>query len=131
MTNDDTVENWSLSSFLLAVLFLLYVLFETKLDRTVKFYYCTALPIICTVLKKQACNNYKYWSYNRNLRVLYSSKFSANHMYQTYNKYMDYISAFTLLSIFIRITWSTYLCISSKCISCKLLTLCKWPHWVY
>ena len=41
---------------------------------TVNFYYCTALPVICTVLKKQACNIYKYWSYNRNLRVSLFSK---------------------------------------------------------
>ena len=39
------------------------------MDRTANFYYCTALPIIRTVLKIQACNIYKYWSYNRNLRV--------------------------------------------------------------
>ena len=37
--------------------------------RTVNFYYCTALPIIRTVPKNQACNIYKYWSYDRNLRV--------------------------------------------------------------
>ena len=37
------------------------------MDRTVNFYYCTALPITRTVLKNQACNIYKYWSYNRNL----------------------------------------------------------------
>ena len=41
-----------------------------NVDRTVNFYYCTALPIIRTVLKNQACNIYKYWSYNRNLRVV-------------------------------------------------------------
>ena len=61
-------------------------------DRTVYFYYCTAFPIIRTVLiflgtfqiyvpydlKKQACNIYKYHTYNRNLRVLGpSSHFSA------------------------------------------------------
>ena len=77
--------------FITSLLFLLYVVFGTKVDCTVNLYYCTALPIICTVLKKvdrtvifycytflpiihtvlknQACNNYKYWSYNRNLRV--------------------------------------------------------------
>ena len=38
-----------------SLLFLLYVLFEKKLD--------------CTVLKEQTCNIYKYWSYNRNLRA--------------------------------------------------------------
>ena len=95
---------WWIVLFIFIPAFLLYVQFEKKVDHTVNFHYYIALLIICTVLKKQACNNYKYWSYNRNLRVLYSSKFSANHMYQTYNKYMDYISAFTLLSIFIRIT---------------------------
>ena len=57
--------------FITALLFLLYVLFEKKVDRTVNFYYCTSLPIIRTVLKKQACNIYKYWSYNRNLRVFF------------------------------------------------------------
>jgi hypothetical protein len=56
--------------FITALLFLLYVLFEKKVDRTVNFYYFTALPIIRTVLTKQACNIYKYWSYNRNLRVV-------------------------------------------------------------
>ena len=40
-----------------------------NVDRTINFYYCTALPNIRTVLKNQACNIYKYWSYNRNLRV--------------------------------------------------------------
>ena len=39
------------------------------MDRTVNFYYCTALPITRTVLKNQACNIYKHWSYNRKLRV--------------------------------------------------------------
>ena len=39
------------------------------MDHTVNFYYCTALPIIRTVPKNQACNIYKYWSYDRNLRV--------------------------------------------------------------
>ena len=38
--------------FITALIFLLYVLFEKKVDRTVSFYYCTALPIIHTVLKK-------------------------------------------------------------------------------
>ena len=38
--------------FITALLFLLYVLFLKIVDRTVNFYYCTALPIICTVLKK-------------------------------------------------------------------------------
>ena len=56
--------------FINALLFLLYILFEKKVDRTVNFYYCNALPIKRTVLKKQACNIDKYWSYNRNLRVL-------------------------------------------------------------
>ena len=37
--------------FITTLLFLLYVLFEKKVDRTVNFYYCTALPIIHTVLK--------------------------------------------------------------------------------
>ena len=37
--------------FITALLFLLYVLFEKKVDRTVNFYYCTVLPIIRTVLK--------------------------------------------------------------------------------
>ena len=41
-----------------------------SVDPAINFYYFTALPIIPTVLKKQACNIYKYWSYNRNLRVL-------------------------------------------------------------
>ena len=39
------------------------------MDRLVHFYYC--IPIIHTVLEKQACNIYKYWSYNRNLSVHY------------------------------------------------------------
>ena len=43
---------------------------KKKVDRIVNFYYFTALPIIRTVLKNQTCNIYKYWSYNRNLRVL-------------------------------------------------------------
>ena len=34
------------------------------------FNFYTGLPIICNVLKNQACNIYKYWSYNWNLRVL-------------------------------------------------------------
>ena len=38
-------------------------------NLTVNFYYCTALPIIHTVLKNQVCTTHKYWSYNRNLRV--------------------------------------------------------------
>ena len=37
---------------------------------TVNFYYCIALPIIHTVLKNQACNVFKYCSYDKNLRVL-------------------------------------------------------------
>ena len=39
------------------------------MDHTVNLYFCTALPIIRTVLKNQACNIYKHWSYNRKLRV--------------------------------------------------------------
>ena len=61
--------------------------------RTVNFYYCTALPIIHTVLKNQACNIYKYWSYNKNLRVIFlvcflsayftlvDSSFESNRLY--------------------------------------------------
>ena len=84
--------------FLLYVLVLLYILFWFLVDQTVHFhycvtlwsyyimycskktyrtvnsYYCTALPIIRTVLKNQACNIYKYCSYNRNLRVWSCSK---------------------------------------------------------
>ena len=40
------------------------------MDHTVTFYDCTALPFMGTVLKNQACNIYKYWSYNRNIRVV-------------------------------------------------------------
>ena len=47
----------------------LYVVFQENVDCTVNFHYCTAFSIIHTVLKKQACNVHKYWSYNRNLRV--------------------------------------------------------------
>ena len=53
------------------------------MDRTVYFHYCTAFPIIRTVLiflgtfqlyvpynlKKKSCNIYKYRTYNRHLRV--------------------------------------------------------------
>ena len=45
-----------------ALPFLLYILY-----CTVNFYYFTALPVMRTVLKNQAFNIYKYWSYNRNL----------------------------------------------------------------
>ena len=56
--------------FISALLFLLYVLFEKNVDGTVNSYYCTALPIIRTVLKNQVCNIYKYWYLGtRNLRV--------------------------------------------------------------
>ena len=60
---------WWIILFIFITALLLYVLFRKKVDCTVHFYYCTALPIIRTVLKKQACNIYKYWSYNRNIRV--------------------------------------------------------------
>ena len=52
-----------------------------NVDRTVNFYYCTALPIIRTVLKNQACNIYKYWSYNRNLRVSSFSTFDVTNCF--------------------------------------------------
>ena len=39
--------------FITALIFLLYVLFEKKVDHTVSFYYCIALPIIRTVLKNR------------------------------------------------------------------------------
>ena len=56
--------------FITALLFLLYVLFEKKVECTFNCYYCTALPIIRTVLKKQAWNIHKHLSYNRKLRVV-------------------------------------------------------------
>ena len=37
-----------------------YTYCSKKVYHTVNFYYCAALPIIPTVLKKQACNIYKY-----------------------------------------------------------------------
>ena len=57
------------------------------MDRTVYFHYCTAFPIIRTVLiflgtfqlyvpynlKKKSCNIYKYRTYNRHLRVTVTS----------------------------------------------------------
>ena len=46
--------------------------------HTVNFYHCTVLPIICTVIKNHACNIFKYWSYNRNLRVCTSLQFLSN-----------------------------------------------------
>ena len=61
--------------------------------HTVNFYYCTALPIIHIVLKNQACNIYKYWSYSKNLRVIFlvcflsayftlvDSSFESNRLY--------------------------------------------------
>ena len=45
--------------YLSTLRFLLYLL----------FIFITALPITRTILKKQACNIYKHWSYNMNLRV--------------------------------------------------------------
>ena len=56
-------------SFSLLHYFSYYRYCSKIVDCTVNFYYCTALPIIHTVLKNQACNIYKYWAYNRNLRV--------------------------------------------------------------
>ena len=41
-----------------------------KVFRIFDFYDYTALCIACTVLNNQACNIYKYWSYDRNLRLL-------------------------------------------------------------
>ena len=58
-----------------------YLLFWFLVDRTVHFHYCFTLPIIRTVLKKQACNIYKYWSYNRNLRVSSFSTFDVTNCF--------------------------------------------------
>ena len=52
--------------------------------RTVNLYYCTALPIIRTVLKNKACNIYKYWSYNRNLRVSHYRAIRRNEQQNNY-----------------------------------------------
>ena len=46
-----------------------YTYCSKKVYRTVNFYYCTAIPIVRTVLKNQACNIQKSWSYKRNLQV--------------------------------------------------------------
>ena len=51
------------------------------MDRTVNFYYCIALPIIRAVLKNQACNIYKHWSYNGNLRVSSFSTFDITNCF--------------------------------------------------
>ena len=60
------------------------------MDHTVNLYYCTALPIICTVLKNQACNIYKYWSYNRNERVSsYSTSDVTNCFCNDWQKKVD------------------------------------------
>ena len=69
---------WSTLIFLSYVIILLYVLFWFLVD--IFFYYFTALPIIRTVLKKQACNIYKYWSYNRNLRLRLSILCNSQHI---------------------------------------------------
>ena len=83
----------TLLGFLLYILVLLYLLFWFLVERTVHFHYCITCPNIrtvlkkcivllifitvllfllylCTILKNQACNIYKYWSYNRNLRLV-------------------------------------------------------------
>ena len=62
-----------LFSFITALLFLLYVLFQKKVDQTVNFDYCTTLPTIHTVLKNHDCNIYKHRTHNRKLRVVCSS----------------------------------------------------------
>ena len=53
--------------FITALLFLLYICSKKNVDRTVNFYYCTALPIIRTVLKNQACN-----IYNKEVQIVYN-----------------------------------------------------------
>ena len=74
-----------------ALLFLLYVLF---VDHIVNFYNCDALAIIRPVLKKQDWNiYYKYWSYNRNLRVHIFSPprdmLTAENMFKKFDKNGD------------------------------------------
>ena len=52
-----------------------------KVQCTVNLYYCTAIPIIRAVLKNQACNIYKHWSYNGNLRVSSFSTFDVTNCF--------------------------------------------------